>query len=99
MRAKLTVGFAVDKGFDLWRPKDCLRGVARYLKAWLRHKALYVTVNGTPCRVLGHVGMVNMVIDVTDCDCKLGDMAIVNINPLVLKDVDVVLSEPERTKE
>ena len=85
-------GFAVDRGYDLWRTKDCIRGVARYLKAWLKRKALYVTVNGTPCRVLGHVGMVNMVIDVTDCDCQLGDMAIVDINPLVLKDVDVVLS-------
>ncbi len=83
-------GFAVDKGYDLWRTKDCIRGVARYLKAWIKKKALYVTVNGKSCRVLGHVGMVNMVIDITDCDCRLGDMAVVNINPLVLKSVDVV---------
>ena len=83
-------GFAVDRGFDLWRPKDCIRGVARYLKAWVKKKALYVTVNGQSCRVLGHVGMVNMVIDITDCDCSLGDVAEVPINPLVLKDVEVV---------
>ena len=83
-------GFGVDRGFDLWRFKDCLRGVARYIKAFIKHKALYVHVNGKPCRVLGHVGMVNMVIDVTDCDCKVGDMARVNINPLLLKGVEVV---------
>ena len=82
-------GFGVDRGYDLWRPKDCIRGMARYLKAWLRHKALYVTVNGQSCRVLGHVGMVNLVIDVTDCPCQRGDLAMVKINPLVLKDVPV----------
>lgn len=83
-------GFAVDRGYDLWRFKDCVRGVARYIKAFVRRKALYVTVNGHPCRVLGHVGMVNMVIDVTDCRCKVGDMALVDINPLLLKGVQVV---------
>lgn len=85
-------GFSVEKGYDLWGTKDCMHGVGRYVKAWLRKKALYVTVNGKSCRVLGHVGMVNMVIDVTDCDAALGDMALVDINPLVLKDVPVVLS-------
>lgn len=82
-------GFAVDKGFDLWRFKDCLRGVARYIKAFLRHKALCVSVNGCPCRVLGHVGMINMVIDVTDCYCRTGDLARIDINPLVLKGIPV----------
>lgn len=83
-------GFGVDRGFDLWRFQDCLRGVARYVKAFLKKKALYVTVNGKACRVLGHVGMVNMVIDVTDCDCRVGDMAHVNINPLLIKGVEIV---------
>ena len=83
-------GFGVDRGFDLWRLQDCIRGVARYVKAFLKKKALYVTVNGKACRVLGHVGMVNMVIDVTDCDCRVGDMAHVNINPLLIKGVEIV---------
>lgn len=84
-------GFAVDRGFDLWRLSDCVRGVARYVKAFLKKKALYVRVGGQDCRVLGHVGMVNLVIDVTDCPCKVGDVAQVNINPLVLKGVPVVM--------
>lgn len=83
-------GFGVDRGFDLWRFKDCLRGVARYIKAFIKRKALYVEVNGKMCRVLGHVGMVNMVIDVTDCDCAVGDMARVDINPLLVKGLDIV---------
>ena len=83
-------GFGVDRGFDLWRLQDCIRGVARYVKAFLKRKALYVTVNGKACRVLGHVGMVNMVIDVTDCSCSVGDIAEVNIIPLLLKGVEVI---------
>lgn len=83
-------GFGVDRGFDLWRFQDCVRGVARYIKAFLKRKALYVTVNGQNCRVLGHVGMVNMVIDVTDCNCTVGDIAHVNINPLLVKGVEIV---------
>lgn len=83
-------GFGVDRGFDTWRFKDCLRGVGRYIKAFLKHKALYVHVNGRACPVLGHVGMVNMVIDVTDCDCHVGDIARVNINPLLVKGVEIV---------
>ncbi len=83
-------GFGVDRGFDLWRFRDCVRGVARYIKAFIKHKSLYVHVNGSACKVLGHVGMVNMVIDVTDCDCRVGDMARVNINPLLLKGVEIV---------
>lgn len=82
-------GFGVDRGFDLWRLKDCIRGVARYIKAFIRHKALYVSINGCPCRVLGHVGMVNLVVDVTDCPCRTGDLARIDINPLLLKGVPV----------
>lgn len=82
-------GFGVDRGFDLWRFKDCLRGVARYVKAFLKKKALYVSVNGRSCRVLGHVGMVNMVIDVTGLACKPGDRAVIDINPLLVKDLEV----------
>lgn len=82
-------GFGVERGFDLWRLEDCLRGVARYVKAFLKKKALYVTVNGKSCRVLGHVGMINMVIDVSGCECKVGDFARVEINPLLVKDLPV----------
>lgn len=84
-------GFAVDRGFDLWRLQDCVRGVARYVKAFLQKKALYVRVGGQDCRVLGHVGMVNLVIDVTGRNCAVGDVAEVNINPLLLKGVPVVM--------
>jgi alanine racemase len=83
-------GFSVDRGFDLWRFSDCLRGIGRYIKAFLKKKALYVRVKGKACRVLGHVGMVNMVIDVTGCDCQPGDLAHVDINPLLVRNMEIV---------
>ena len=83
-------GFAVDRGYDLWRWQDCLRGVLRYVKAWLQKKALYVSVGGKNCRVLGHVGMVNLVIDVTGMDVKPNDEVIVEINPLLVKGIEIV---------
>lgn len=83
-------GFALDRGFDTWRPIDCLHGIGRYAKALLKKKALYVSVNGKSCPVLGHVGMVNMVVDVTDCDCVPGDIARVEINPLLVKGLEIL---------
>ena len=83
-------GYGVNRGYDVWRPRDCFRGMARELKALLRRKALYVQVNGTPCRVLGHVGMVNIVVDVTGLDCQLGDRVTAEINPLLQKGLEIV---------
>lgn len=82
-------GFAVDRGFDTWRFIDCVHGMGRYIKAFLKKKAHYVHIGGKPCRVLGHVGMVNMVVDVSGVDCSVGDWATVSINPLLLKGMDV----------
>ena len=82
-------GFGIQRGFDLWRVSDCLRGAARYIKALFRKKVLYVQLNSHTCRVLGHVGMVNTVIDVTHCPCQPGDTATVDINPLLLKGMEI----------
>ena len=83
-------GFAVDRGYDLWRWQDCLRGMLRYIKAWLQKKALYVSIGGKNCRVLGHVGMVNLVADVTALEVKPNDEAVVEINPLLVKGMEIV---------
>lgn len=82
-------GFGVERGNDLWRGRDCLRGMYRYAKAWLKKKALYVTTGGRPCRVLGHVGMVNLVADVTGLAVQPNDEALVEINPLLVKGMEI----------
>jgi len=77
-------------GNDIFRPRDCLRKIFSGLKGLIIHRSIYVTVNGKRCRVLGHIGMLHTVCDVTSISCSLGDKAVVNINPLMLKGMDVV---------
>ena len=54
-------GFGAEKGNDLFRFRDCVRGGLGYVKAFLKKKAIYVSVNGKSARVLGHIGMVGTV--------------------------------------
>ena len=82
-------GFGTEKGRDLFRVRDCIRGIFSNLKAMLTHRAIYVTVAGTRCRVLGHIGMVHTCIDVTDITCACGDTVTLEINPLLVKDLEV----------
>lgn len=83
-------GFGAPARNDLYRFKDCLIGVLSNIKAFLTRKAIYVTINGQRARVLGHVGMVQTICDVTDIPCALGDTVRIEINPLKFKALDVV---------
>ena len=83
-------GFGCEMGHDIFRFRDGLRQVLSGLRTMLTHKAIYVTVNGQRCRVLGHIGMLHTVCDVTHIQCGLGDKAVININPLMLKGMDVI---------
>lgn len=83
-------GFGVEMGNDLFRFRDCLRGVLRNLKQMVFKKHLYVTVNGKKCRVLGHIGMLHTCVDVTNLPCAVGDTAVFDIKPLLLKGIEVV---------
>ena len=44
---------------------------------------------GKTCRVLGHVGMLNLVADVTGLKCQPGDLVTIQINPLDLKGMEI----------
>lgn len=83
-------GFGCQMGNDLFRFRDCARGVLSNLKGMLFRRHLYVTLNGKKCRVLGHIGMLHTVIDVTKVPCALGDKAILDINPLMLKGMEII---------
>ena len=82
-------GFGLDYGGELFRFRDCVRSALSALKAFLTHRHVYVTVNGKPARVLGFIGMVQTVCDVTDIPCQVGDPIRVEIGPLKVKDMDV----------
>ena len=74
----------------MFRIRDCLRSMGRYLKYLLKRRCLTVEVNGKTCKVLGHVGMVNLIADVTDISCALHDPVKLQINPLDLKGMEVI---------
>ncbi len=83
-------GFGAEKGRDVWRIRDCLIGILSNLKAMLTRKALWVTVNGKRCRVIGHIGMLHTCIDVTKvADVAIGDTVRMEINPLLVKGLDI----------
>lgn len=83
-------GFGAPARNDLSRFQDCLVGVLSNIKAFFTHRAIYVTVNGQKARVLGHVGMVQTICDVTHIPCKVGDPIRIDINPLKFQALDII---------
>lgn len=83
-------GFCVENARDTQRPRDCVRDILHAVSRFVRRRAIYVDLNGHPCRVLGHIGMNTTVIDVTDCPCRVGDPVRLEINPLHINHLQVV---------
>ena len=83
-------GFGVEYGRDSFRFRDCFRGALSLAKAWLLRKRLTVKIAGQRCPVRGHIGMLHTMVDVSRVECHAGDPAVVDINPLVQKGMDVV---------
>lgn len=75
-------GFAVEKIRDSYRFCDGVRYILQDLKRTLTAECVWVNVNGKRARVLGHVGMLHTVIDVTEIPCEVGDKVTVTVNPL-----------------
>lgn len=75
-------GFHVARGDDIFRFRDKLRYIYHSIKSLAQKKCLYVTINGRKAPVLGHIGMLHVVVDVTGIKCEAGDIARLDINPL-----------------
>ncbi len=83
-------GLASSRRNDLFRFRDCFAGILHCLRDMLTRPKVLVSVNGHKCRALGHVGMVNAVVDVTDVDCAVGDKVTAAVNPLTVKGLKVL---------
>lgn len=83
-------GFGCEMGNDLFRFRDQLRRIASGLFGILFPKRFEVQIGKSRCRVLGHIGMLHTVVDVTDVQCELHDAAYLQINPLLLRGMDVI---------
>lgn len=82
-------GFGTQHEDDIFRFRDCVRGCLGYIRAFLKRKTFSVQVQGKPAPVLGHIGMVQTIFDVTDIPCQVGDVVRLEINPLMVKDMEI----------
>jgi len=83
-------GFTCETGHDIFRFRDCLREALVAVKRMIFKKKLYISINGKKCPVLGHVGMLHTVVDVTKVNVKQGDRAIVDIKPTQVRGMEIV---------
>lgn len=77
-------GFCVEKAHDSYRLRDALLYALSSLWRGLRRKKMYVTINGKRARVLGHVGMLHTVADVTGMRVSAGDRVLMDVNPILV---------------
>lgn len=83
-------GFTNEYGHDIFRFRDCLRDMLGAAKHMIFGKKLYVNIGGKRCRVLGHVGMLHTVCDVTKVKCEAGDKATLEISPTQVRGMEIV---------
>ena len=76
-------GFCLEKAHDVYTFVDTLHFMWQEFKRFLRMPHRTVRLNGKDCRVLGHVGTLHTVVDITDIECSPGDMAQFEVNPLI----------------
>ena len=82
-------GFTNEHGHDLFRFRDCLRDALGAVKRMIFRKKLYVCIGGKKCPVLGRVGMLHTVCDVTRANVKQGDKVTLEINPLQVRGMEI----------
>ena len=83
--AILSVGYYHGFGVDRYIIE---RGILDIIRN--RRKKVYARINGQRARVLGTVGLMHTVLDVTKVDCTVGDIAILDVDPCNVKGLPVV---------
>jgi len=83
--AVLAVGYFHGFGVDRYIVERSLLDIVRY-----RRRTTYVRLNGQRARVLGSVGLLHTMIDVTNIDCTVGDIALLDVDPVNVKGLPIV---------
>ena len=83
-------GFTNEHGHDIFRFRDCLRDALGAVKRMIFGKKIYVNIGGKKCPVLGHVGMLHTVCDVTKAKCDVGDKVTMEINPTQVRGMEII---------
>ena len=83
--AILSVGYFHGFGVDRYIVERSLFDIARY-----RRRKTYIRINGNKARVLGSVGLLHTMVDVTNIDCTVGDVAVLDVDPVNVKGLPIV---------
>ncbi len=76
-------GVQLTKAYDAFRFRDlCRYGLAVFKMMLKKDNRMYVTLGGKRVPVLGRVALTHTMIDVTDVECSIGDVAEIPISPL-----------------
>lgn len=73
-------------GFGLAKEKEVytFRYLLSIIKKVLKKKQMYVKINDRAYHVIGEIGLSHTAVDVTNSDVKVGDIASVDISPLMV---------------
>lgn len=73
-------------GFGLAKKKEIadFHSVLSQLKKFLKKEQLYVKIDGRMFSVIGEIGLSHTAVDVTGSDVKTGDLAQVDVSPLMV---------------
>jgi len=82
--ATLSVGYYHGFGVDRYIGERSLWELMRR-----RRGPMFVRVNGGKARVLGSVGLLHTMVDVTKIDCTVGDVALLDVDPVNVKGLSV----------
>ena len=79
--AVLPVGY--QNGFGMGRP--WAGGLLDAIRRWLTRRQITVRINGQKARVIGGIGAIETIVDVTELKCAAGDKAVFDIDPVFAK--------------
>jgi len=82
--AILSVGYFHGFGVDRYIVERSLFDIVR----WRRRKS-FVKINNQRARVLGTVGLLHTMVDVTNIECTVGDIAMLDVDPVNVKGLPI----------
>lgn len=77
-----TDGFGVEKVRDIYRLRDWLHYLIHETKNFLTRKRFTVNIGQKRARVIGHIGLCHITLDVTGLEVNPGDTVTMDISPL-----------------
>ena len=76
--AVVPVGY--QNGLGVERPRET--GLLSFLSAWRRGRRRYLRIGEQKARVIGQIGAIETLVDVTNLKCAPGDIAVFQVDPL-----------------